>query len=66
MKMDIEGVEQRLLSGAGARWADRVDSIRLQVHDPYTPEDCARDLAGLGFEPRIDRRRMNFVEGVRR
>ena len=66
VKMDIEGVEARLLSGPAARWAERVDSISLQVHDPYTLDDCARDLAALGFEPRIDPRRMNYIVGVRR
>jgi hypothetical protein len=54
-----------VLSGPGAHWAERVDSIRLQGHDPYTLEDCARDLAGLGFEARVDRRRMNYIVGVR-
>ncbi|HEY7076901.1 MAG TPA: FkbM family methyltransferase [Solirubrobacteraceae bacterium] len=66
MKMDIEGVERRLLSGGEAGWAERIDSIALQVHDPYTLEECARDLAGLGFEPRVDGRRMNYIVGVRR
>ena len=66
LKMDVEGVESRLLSGAAAGWAARVDSIGLQVHDPYTLEDCARDLAALGFTPRVDRRRVNFIVGVRR
>jgi FkbM family methyltransferase len=65
MKMDIEGVEARLLSGPAAAWAQRVDSISLQVHDPYTLADCARDLAALGFEPRVDPRRMNYIVGVR-
>jgi FkbM family methyltransferase len=66
VKMDIEGVEARLLSGDAARWTERIDSIGLQVHDPYTVEACARDLAALGFEPRVDRRRMNYLVGVRR
>lgn len=66
MKMDIEGVEARLLSGPAAAWAQRVDSIGLQVHDPYTLADCARDLTALGFEPHVDQRRMNYIVGVRR
>jgi FkbM family methyltransferase len=65
VKMDIEGVEARLLSGDAGRWAARVDSIGLQVHDPYTVEDCLRDLAELGFHARVDRRRMNYIVGVR-
>jgi FkbM family methyltransferase len=66
VKMDIEGVEARLLSGAAARWIERVDSISLQVHDPYMLADCARDLTALGFDARVDPRRMNYIVGVRR
>jgi FkbM family methyltransferase len=65
MKMDIEGVEARLLSGEAARWIERVDSISLQVHDPYSLDDCARDLTALGFRARVDPRRMNYIVGVR-
>jgi FkbM family methyltransferase len=64
LKMDIEGVESRLLSG-DADWAARVDAIALQVHGDYTLEDCARDLARLGFRPAVDRRRIDFIGGVR-
>jgi hypothetical protein len=66
VKMDIEGVEARLLSGAAARWTERVDSISLQVHDPYTLADCARDLEALGFDAHVDPRRMNYIVGIRR
>lgn len=66
VKMDIEGVEARLLSGPAAAWTERIDSISLQVHDPYTLADCARDLDALGFAPRIDHRRNNYIVGVRR
>jgi FkbM family methyltransferase len=65
VKMDIEGVEARLLSGPAADWTARIDSISLQVHDPYTLDDCARDLRALGFTPRVDPRRMNYIVGVR-
>ena len=65
VKMDIEGVESRLLSGDAARWIERVDSISLQVHDPYPLSDCARDLTRLGFAARVDPRRMNYIVGVR-
>jgi FkbM family methyltransferase len=65
VKMDIEGVEARLLSGPAAGWTARIDSISLQVHDPYTLADCARDLEALGFTARVDPRRMNYIVGVR-
>jgi FkbM family methyltransferase len=66
VKMDIEGVEARLLSGPAAAWTARIDSISLQVHDPYTLADCARDLEALGFNARVDPRRMNYIVGVRK
>jgi len=65
VKMDIEGVEARLLSGPAAAWTQRIDSISLQVHDPYSLADCARDLEALGFSARVDSRRMNYIVGVR-
>jgi FkbM family methyltransferase len=65
VKMDIEGVEARLLSGPAAGWTARIDSISLQVHDPYTLADCARDLSALGFAARVDPRRTNYIVGVR-
>lgn len=65
LKMDIEGVEAKLLSGAAAAWTERVDAIGLQVHDPYSLDDCAHDLEQLGFAPRVDERRGHFIVGVR-
>jgi FkbM family methyltransferase len=65
MKMDIEGVEAKLLSGPAAAWTERVDAIGLQVHDPYSLDDCAHDLEQLGFVPRVDERRGHFIVGVR-
>jgi FkbM family methyltransferase len=65
VKMDIEGVESRLLSGDAARWLDRVDSISLQVHDDYTLDDCARDLEAAGLTARVDPRRKDYIVGVR-
>jgi FkbM family methyltransferase len=65
LKMDVEGVEARLLSGAAAAWLDRVDSLSLQVHDPYTTADCVRDLTALGFVARIAPQRSNYVVAVR-
>jgi FkbM family methyltransferase len=65
VKMDIEGVEASLFSGETARWTARVDAIALQVHDPYSLADCARDLRALGFSPRVEPRRTNFIVAVR-
>jgi FkbM family methyltransferase len=65
LKMDVEGVEARLLAPATPHWADRVDAIALQVHGDYTVEDCLRDLAALGFAGHVDQRRIDFVSAVR-
>jgi hypothetical protein len=66
VKMDIEGVEQHLLTGPAADWLNQIDSISLQTHDPYTNADCIRDLDAAGFDAREDVRRKNYVVAVRR
>ena len=63
VKMDVEGVEARLLK---QDWLQRIDSIGLQVHDPYTLADCARELDAHGFDSRVIPRRKNYIVGVRR
>jgi hypothetical protein len=63
-KMDIEGVESPPV-GRDRGWTARVDVIALQVHAPYTLETCARDLFRLGFAPRIELRRANYILGAR-
>ncbi|RKQ91784.1 FkbM family methyltransferase [Solirubrobacter pauli] len=65
LKMDVEGVEAKLLVPATPHWADRVDEIALQVHHDYTIEDCVRDLTALGFDAARDPRRIDFVRGQR-
>lgn len=53
VKMDIEGAEREVLN-ANTEWAERVRSIKVEVHEPYTVEACAGDLARLGFTTRLD------------
>ena len=50
IKMDIEGAEREVLS-KNTGWAAAVRSIQVEVHDPYTVEQCERDLRELGFTP---------------
>jgi FkbM family methyltransferase len=52
VKMDIEGAEREVLVNNTA-WARRVRSINVEVHPPYSPADCERDLARLGFRTAI-------------
>lgn len=51
LKIDIEGAEREILRGP-AEWADRVRAIKVETHAPYTPAQCASDLARLGFSSR--------------
>lgn len=67
IKMDIEGAERAVLRTA-ASWAADARSIKVEVevHDPYTVEDCVEDLRGLGFDAVVDPRHWACVAGVRR
>jgi len=65
VKMDIEGAETHVLR-ENTEWAARVDSIKVEVHDPYTIEDCAADLDVLGFETARDLKHHACVTGTRR
>jgi FkbM family methyltransferase len=53
VKMDIEGAEQRVLA-TNTDWADRVRSIKVEVHPPYTVAECTRDLERLAFRTYVD------------
>ena len=64
VKMDIEGAEAEVLR-EGSAWAGRVRAIKVEVHAPYTADDCRRDLAALGFQTRLDDRRGTCVVGFR-
>jgi FkbM family methyltransferase len=48
VKMDIEGAEAAVLV-PGARWLDRVDEIKIEVHPPATMESCQSVLEQAGF-----------------
>lgn len=69
VKMDVEGAEQQLLR-EHTGWAASVRAIKVEVHEPYTPEACIEDLRRLGFSAELDpgwRRRLGKppVVGVR-
>jgi FkbM family methyltransferase len=48
VKVDIEGAERDVLK-QNTEWASRVRCMKIEVHSPYTVEECARDLQALGF-----------------
>jgi hypothetical protein len=60
VRMDVGGAERDLLT-QDTDWAAQVGCIKVEVHDGYTPGDCASDLARLGFEAKRDRRRAAVV-----
>jgi FkbM family methyltransferase len=64
LKMDIEGAEARVLAER-TEWAPAVRTLKVEVHPPYTPDACHRDLAALGFATRADPRHSWAVVGVR-
>ena len=47
--MDIEGTERDLLS-RNTEWAAKVPCLNIEVHAPYTVEQCAGDLEFLGYD----------------
>lgn len=65
VKMDVEGAEKELLKTA-AHWASRVRCLKVEVHSPYTIEECAEDLARLGFECAPDSNRSACMIASRR
>jgi len=48
MKMDIEGAEMDILSGA-REWIDRVGCLKVEVHPPYALTACVQDLERAGM-----------------
>jgi FkbM family methyltransferase len=64
VKMDIEGAEVEVLRN-GASWANRVRAIKVEIHPPYTLDDCLTDLERLGFVVHTERGRCDYVSGQR-
>jgi len=64
VKMDIEGAEMQVLK-EHTEWAERVRSIKVEVHAPYTVEQCVADLKRLGFRTEPIPKRRGGVTGIR-
>jgi len=64
VKMDIEGAEMPVLKQSTS-WAEQVRSIKVEVHAPYTVEQCATDLRRLGFQTEPIAKRRGGVLGIR-
>ena len=64
VKMDIEGAEQDALR-RNTEWASDARSIKVEVHAPYSVDECSEDLSALGFSTRPDDRHPACVLGIR-
>jgi FkbM family methyltransferase len=64
MKIDIEGAECPVLT-RNTEWAQKVASLKVEVHPPYSLAQCRRDLLALGFLARRYRRAANMVVATR-
>jgi FkbM family methyltransferase len=64
VKMDIEGAEADVLTRNTA-WAERVRSIKVEVHAPYTAEQCLTDLEAIGFASHLYSDEWDAVVGLR-
>jgi FkbM family methyltransferase len=49
VKMDIEGAERPILK-ENTEWAARVRSIKVELHEGYSVDECIGDLERLGFQ----------------
>jgi FkbM family methyltransferase len=60
VKIDIEGAEREVLR-ENTEWAAAVRALKVEVHEPYTVEECLADLRALGFDAEPDRRYRGIV-----
>jgi FkbM family methyltransferase len=55
VKIDIEGAEREVFQSSDG-WHTRIRQAIVEVHEPYTVDQCVKDLARLGFKCRIANR----------
>jgi FkbM family methyltransferase len=64
LKMDVEGAEGPILGSAGG-WTRHVRSMKIEVHEPVSVNDCCRLLQQIGFSARRDSRHPSCVVAIR-
>jgi FkbM family methyltransferase len=64
VKMDIEGAEEALLAGP-LDWADRVGSLKVELHPPAELDTARKRLEARGFRCRPDDRHPHCLVAVR-
>ncbi len=52
LKVDVEGAE-RVLFQENTSWASKVRCIKVELHPPYSLEECCADLQRLGFSAAV-------------
>ena len=52
VKMDIEGAEREVLKSAES-WIHRVGCLKIEVHTPYTLNECRNDLERYGLKVEV-------------
>jgi FkbM family methyltransferase len=64
VKIDVEGAERELLR-RNTGWAASVRSLKVEVHEPYTVDECLADVEAVGFGAERDGRHPACVVGLR-
>ena len=64
LKMDIEGAERDVLR-QNTGWAAKVRRIIVEVHEPYTVDECVEDLRRLGFTATVNPRFWVSIVGTK-
>jgi len=64
LKMDIEGAEQNVLKNPDS-WIWDVKAIKIEVHAPFTIEECLSILNNFGFNSKRDSKHPFAVVGIR-
>ena len=54
IKFDIEGTEKEILKRNG-KWWSLTKKMKIEIHSPYTVEECVEDLLKRDFIPVIDK-----------
>ncbi len=65
VRMDIEGAELRVLREQ-TEWMERVETIKVEVHEPYSVDECVTDLAPARFQTCLVTKHAACVIGTHR
>jgi|SRR5579884_463631 len=63
VKMDIEGAEADIFRKS-VSWVERVRSLKVEIHEPYSVEQCLEDLAQADIRCEVDTKHHSSVIGL--